>query len=314
MDEPTPSPIFLIGGPTAGGKSGLALRLAETTGAEIVNTDALQLYRDLRILSARPAPEDEARAPHHLFGTVDGAEGWTVGRWLAAATACLDAIAARGRPAVVVGGTGLYFKALTEGLADIPQVPRSVRLETQARYDSLGEAAFRQELGERDPAAAARIAAGDRQRLVRAFEVHLSTGRALSDWQASTSPRLRADAWRAVILAPPRADLYARCDARFATMVAAGALEEVRALTARDLDPELPVLKAVGVRELTRHLAGEFALADAIALAQRETRRYAKRQMTWFRRQTPDWPVVEADDAETQWRQFLALQPALTLR
>ena len=313
MDDRTLSPIYLIGGPTAGGKSSLALRFAEAIGGEIVNADALQVYGDLRILSARPTPADEARAPHHLFGMVDGADGWSVGRWLEAATACLDGIAARGRPAVVVGGTGLYFKALTEGLADIPQVPKPVRLEAQDRYDRLGETAFREELRAHDPAAAVRIAPGDRQRLVRAFEVQLSTGRALSDWQASTSPLLAPDAWRAVVLAPPRAELYARCDARFAAMVAAGALEEVRALAGRGLDSELPVMKAVGVRELTRHLAGELELGEVIALAQQETRRYAKRQMTWLRRQTADWPVIEADDAETQWRQFLALQPALTL-
>ena len=307
------NPIVLIGGPTAGGKSGLALRLAEATGGEIVNADALQLYGDLRILSARPSPADEARAPHHLFGMVDGADGWSVGRWLEAATAALAAIAARDRPAIMVGGTGLYFRALTEGLADIPPVPKPVRLMAQERFDSAGEAAFRDDLRVRDPAAEARIATGDRQRLVRAFEVHEATGRALSDWQAATSPLLGRDAWRAVLLEPPRAELYARCEQRFAAMVSAGAVEEVRALLARKLDPELPVMKAVGVRELGRCLAGELSLPDAVALAQQETRRYAKRQMTWSRRQTADWPRVEAIDPEAQWRQFLSLQPALTL-
>src|SRR5579871_3832296 len=169
--------IWLIAGPTASGKSALALRLARAAGGEIVNADALQLYRDLHVLSARPTPDEEALAPHHLFGTADAAEGWSVGRWLRAATEVLAAIAARGRPAIVVGGTGLYFRALTAGLADIPAVPTTVRAEVQALYDEVGEAAFRTRLAEVDPAAARRIAGGDRQRLTRAYEVFVASGR-----------------------------------------------------------------------------------------------------------------------------------------
>jgi tRNA dimethylallyltransferase len=300
--------IWLIAGPTASGKSALALRLAEATGGEIVNADALQLYRDLAILSARPSAEEEARAPHHLFGVADAADGWSVGRWLEAARKALDRIAG---PAIVVGGTGLYFKALTEGLADIPAVPAAVRAKVGECYDALGEAAFREALLRHDPASAQRIEAGDRQRLCRAQEVFEATGKALSDWQGETSGAL-SEAWRAAVLAPPRDELYRRCDERFAGMVEYGALEEVRALAARGLDPVLPAMKAVGVRELAAHLAGELTLEAAIAAAQQETRRYAKRQMTWFRNQTPDWPRIEADTAEGQWRQFLALNPSLT--
>lgn len=301
--------ILLIAGPTASGKSALALRLAQATGGAVVNADALQLYGDLRVLTARPSVEEEARAPHHLFGVADAADGWSVGRWLEAARAVLAGIAG---PAIVVGGTGLYFKALTEGLADIPPVPASVRAAVAERYDALGETAFREALAKVDPASAQRIAPGDRQRLCRAQEVFDASGKALSDWQAQTGGALPPDAWRAVVLAPPREELYRRCDERLTAMVDHGALEEVRALVARGLDPILPAMKAVGVRELAAHLAGDLTLEDALAAARQETRRYAKRQMTWFRNQTPGWPRIEAVDAEGQWRQFLALNPSLT--
>src|SRR4051812_18912529 len=203
--------IWLIAGPTASGKSSLALRLAEAADAEIVNADSLQLYRDLRVLTARPSPEDEARAPHHLFGTVDAAEGWSVGRWLRAASHLLADLAAAHRPVIFVGGTGLYFRALTKGLAHIPPVPGGVRLEAEADFDLMGESAFRGRLGAYDPAAAARISEGDRQRLVRAWEVYAATGTPISDWQQSGRPVLTGDAWRAVALEPPRQALYARC-------------------------------------------------------------------------------------------------------
>jgi tRNA dimethylallyltransferase len=304
--------LTLIAGPTASGKTALALRLAEATGGEIVGADALQIYRDLSILSARPTPEEEARAPHHLFGVADAVDGWSVGRWLEAAGPVLDAIAARGKPAIVVGGTGLYFHALTQGLAQLPAVPAEVRQATAERFDALGEAAFRAELGAVDPLAEARISPGDRQRLARAMEVHAATGRPLSDWQADAAPAFAKD-YQAVVLEPPRSELYARCDARFSAMVRAGALEEAQALLARGLDPALPVMKAVGVRELGAHLAGGISLAEAIALGQQQTRRYAKRQLTWLRNQTPGWPRIDASDGDAQWRQFLALNPALTL-
>jgi len=301
--------IWLIAGPTASGKSALALRLAEQTGAEIVGADSMQLYAGLRVLTAGPSPEETARAPHHLFGTVDPAEGWSVGRWLRAATQVLAEIADRGRPAVVVGGTGLYFRALTQGLAEIPDVPAEVRAETAADFERLGEDAFRARLAEADPAAAARIAPGDRQRLCRAWEVFAATGRALTDLQQSGEPAITD--WSAVALEPPRDALYARCDARLHAMVGDGALDEVRALVARDLDPALPAMKAVGVREFAAHLRGETDLASAIAAAQQETRRYAKRQMTWMRGQMADWPRLDAADPDLQWRQFIAREAGL---
>ena len=299
--------VWLIAGPTASGKSALAVRLAETIGGEIVNADSMQVYRDLEVLTARPSAAETARVPHHLYGVADAADGWSVGRWLEAATAALADIATRGRSAVVVGGTGLYFVALTQGLADIPPVPAAARDAAGERYDQDGEAAVRAMLRDLDPAAEARIAANDRQRLVRALSVAQATGRSLSDWQADTRPALSD--YRAVVLEPPREALYARCDARFAAMAGRGALEEARALLARGLDPALPLMKAVGLRELGRHLSGELSLEAAMALGAQETRRYAKRQTTWFRNQTPDWPRVrdlgEAADLSVVWTQAI---------
>ena len=304
--------IWLIAGPTASGKSALALRLAREIGAEIVNADALQLYADLRLLTARPSPEEEAQAPHHLFGTVDAAEGWSVGRWLRAAVALTDEIAARGRATVIVGGTGLYFRALTHGLAEVPDTPPQIRVQTAAEFEAMGEAAFRQRLAEADPAAEARISPADRQRLTRAWEVFAATGTSLSDWQARTDPAIAPGSWSGVALDPPREALFDRCDARLQIMVEGGALDEVAALAARRLDPNLPAMKAVGYRELAAALAGEVSLAAGLENAQRETRRYAKRQATWLRGQMADWPRLDAVAHEDQWRQFIALHPALT--
>jgi tRNA dimethylallyltransferase len=303
MPPRSPS-VLLIAGPTASGKSALALRIAEAVDGEIVNADAIQVYRDLRVLSARPAADEEARAPHHLFGTVDAAEAWSAGRWQAAALAALAGIAARGRPAIVVGGTGLYLRALTHGLADIPAVPPVVRQAAAAAYDADGEAAFREALRRRDPAAEARIMGGDRQRLLRAFEVAEATGRSLSAWQAATHAPLAAGAWRAVVLEPPRAALYARCDRRLESMVQQGALDEAGRLMERRLDPQLPAMKALGLRELIACRRGELTLSDAVVLAQQQTRQFAKRQSTWFRNQTPAWARITALDADGQWGQW----------
>ncbi len=281
--------ILLLCGPTASGKSGLALAHARAAGAEIVNADSMQVYADLRVLTARPTAADEALAPHHLYGVADAADAWSVGRWLRAAMAALEAIAARGRPAIVVGGTGLYFRALTQGLADIPAVPPEVRADVADRFQGLGEAAFRARLAALDPASEARIAPGDRQRLTRALEVAEATGRSLSAWRGANAPALAPGTWSALVIDPPRDELYARIDARLAAMVESGALEEVAALTARGLSPGLPALKALGVRPFAAQLSGAVSPADALAQARQDTRRYAKRQLTWFRGQTPDW-------------------------
>jgi tRNA dimethylallyltransferase len=281
--------IWLIAGPTASGKSAYALRLAQEIGGEIVNADSMQIYADLRVLTAGPSPEEMAAVPHHLFGTVDAAETWSVGKWLEAAMVALRDIDHRGKPVVVVGGTGLYFRALTHGLADVPAVSETQREISGLLYEAQGEHEFREDLAKLDPEAAARIEIGDRQRLLRAHAVAIATGRSLTAWQNDTRPSLAPGSWKGLVLDPPRADLYARCDARLGVMVQNGALEEVAAMEARGLSPALPALKALGYRELAAHLRGETTLDQALDAARQETRRYAKRQLTWFRNQTPDW-------------------------
>ena len=248
--------ITLIAGPTASGKSRLALETAERTGALIVNADSQQLYADLRVLSARPSAEEEARANHALYGVADAADAWSVGRWSRTVLPILAEQADQGRPVLLVGGTGLYFTALTKGLADIPDIPSEVRDAAGAMFDIDGEAAFRARLAEVDAAAAARIETGDRQRLTRAWAVAEHTGRSLSDWTADTSPLLAPGSWTGRVIEPERQALYARCDARVAQMVEGGALEEVRALVARGLDPALPAARALVRSGAASHLAG----------------------------------------------------------
>lgn len=282
--------ITLIAGPTASGKSRLALERAKAAGAAVVNADSQQLYADLRVLTARPSREEERQAPHHLYGTVDAAEAWSVGRWTRAVLPLIDELRSQGHPVLIVGGTGLYFTALTRGLADIPDVPAEARDEAMALFDTEGEAAFRLRLTTFDPPAEAAIEAGDRQRLTRAFAVARSTGRSLSDWQAGTSPLLKPGTYDRLVLEPDRETLYAHCDARVLSMMDEGAVEEVRSLVARDLDPALPAMKAVGVRELAGWLAGRTTRAEAVEALQQATRNYAKRQLTWFRNQCRDWP------------------------
>lgn len=231
-----------------------------------------------------------ARAPHHLYGVADAAEAWSAGRWLRETLARLEGVRARGGRAIVVGGTGLYLRALTQGMAEIPPVPLVAVEAAGAELGRLGEMRFRAALAASDPDAAQRIGPGDRQRLLRAWAVAEATGRPLTAWRAETRAPLAPDDWRAVVIEPPRPELYALCDARVAAMVEAGALDEVRALVARGLSPELPAMKAVGVRPFAAHLAGAISLDAALIQVRRDTRRYAKRQLTWLRNQAPDWP------------------------
>jgi tRNA dimethylallyltransferase len=280
----------LIAGPTASGKSALALALAERHGGIVVNADSMQVYRDLRIITARPTPADEARAPHRLYGHVDAAATYSVGHWITDVARVLAAAAESGQLPIVVGGTGLYFKALTRGLAAVPPIPAPVRAAVRQRLAAEGPAALHAELARRDPAAAA-LKPGDGVRIVRALEVIEATGRPLSDWHRDGMAALIDPARAvAVFLAPERDELKQRIGGRFDAMMAAGALDEVRALDARGLDPLQPVLKAHGVPWLRRALAGEIPLADAVEAAKRDTWRYTKRQFTWFRHQLPGWP------------------------
>jgi len=280
----------LIAGPTASGKSALALALAEALGGTIINADSMQVYRDLRIVTARPTAQEEARVPHLLYGHVDAAENYSVGRWCVDASAALAAVERAGRLPVVVGGTGLYFKALTRGLAAVPPIPPQIRAAVRERLERKGIAALYAELGERDAATARRLMPRDRARVTRALEVMLATGRSLTDWHAEgMKPALDAQAAVKLFLDVERAELYRRIDGRFDAMLGSGALDEVRALASRGLDPALPAMKAHGVPWLIRHLSGEIDLVAAVEGAKRDTRRYSKRQGTWFRHQLPDW-------------------------
>jgi tRNA dimethylallyltransferase len=290
--------IILIAGPTASGKSALALELAQRRDGVIVNADSMQVYRDLHIITARPSVEEERRVPHRLYGHVDAAENFSVGRWCEEAAAVLAETRRTARAAILVGGTGLYFNALTRGLAAVPPIPAAIREEVRARLSSDGVAALHAELKWRDPAAAARLMPGDRARITRALEVVLATGRSLLDWHDENKPA-GVDPARAakIFLAPDRDELMRRIDARFDAMMAAGALEEVRALAARNLDPNLPAMKAHGVPWLIRHLNGEITSEAAVEEAKRDTRQYTKRQATWFRNQLPDFAWVEPEQA-----------------
>jgi len=300
-------PVLVIAGPTASGKSGMALAAAEAFGGSVINADSMQVYRELHIITARPSDADEARAPHLLYGDVTAAEGCSVGDWLARAVEAIGATRDAGRLPIVVGGTGMYLKALLEGLAPVPQIPDEVRETVANEYDELGGTAFRAELARVDPETAARLPENDRQRLTRAMEVHRATGRPLGDWLADgNAPALAGARYHTLLIEPARDALYAAIDGRFEAMVEAGALDEVKALLALGLDPSLPAMKAVGVRELGAHLAGETSLADTIAKAQQASRNYAKRQMTWFRNQFRADFRLSTQFSESQNDEFFA--------
>lgn len=308
QDETRPIRAVLIAGPTASGKSALALALARQLGGAVVNADASQVYADLRILTARPGEAEEASAPHALYGHVDAAEPYGVGRWLADAAAVINRLGASFEAGsqqipeaaggsggastlpILVGGTGLYFDALTKGLASVPAIPDAVR----AKWRGFGAgAALHAELARRDPVMAGRLRPSDPQRLMRALEVIDATGRSLADWQEGTGPGL-LDPGQAlrIVLAPDRNDLRERIARRLDAMVAAGAVDEAARLWGRGLDPALPAVKAIGVAPLAAHARGEVSLNDALERTRIDTGQYAKRQSTWFRNRMADWMHV----------------------
>lgn len=299
MSEGHSSKAVLIAGPTASGKSALALELALATGGIVINADSMQVYRDLRIITARPTAADEARVPHRLYGHVDAAVNFSAGAWVSDAAKALDEARAQGRLPIFIGGTGLYFKALTAGLSVVPPVPAEVRDDVRARLERNGVEALHAELARRDPAAAERLNLRDRTRIARALEVIEATGRSLLDWhREGQPPLLPKGSFRAVFLAPERDELYARIDTRFDAMLGAGALMEVERLAARHLDPLLPAMKAHGVPALIRHLRGELSLEEAASIGRADTRHYAKRQFTWFRHQLPEFEWVRPEEAK----------------
>ncbi|WP_439408934.1 tRNA (adenosine(37)-N6)-dimethylallyltransferase MiaA [Bradyrhizobium sp. DASA03076] len=288
----------LIAGPTASGKSALALELACRAGGVVINADSMQVYRDLRIITARPTLDEEAQVPHRLYGHVDAAVNFSAGAWVSDAAKVLDEVRAEGRLPIFVGGTGLYFKALTAALSVVPPIPAEVREAVRARLERNGVEALHAELARRDPRAAERLNLRDRTRIARALEVVEATGRSLLDWHHEAQPSLLPkDSFRAVFLAPERDELYARIDARFDAMLRAGALNEVEQLAARGLDPLLPAMKAHGVPALIRHLRGELSLEESATIGRADTRHYAKRQFTWFRHQLPEFEWVRPAEA-----------------
>jgi tRNA dimethylallyltransferase len=288
----------LIAGPTASGKSALALELAQAHDAVIINTDSMQVYRDLRVITARPTPEEEARAPHRLYGHVDAAVNFSAGAWVADAALVLAEARAQNRLPIFIGGSGLYFKALTRGLSAVPPIAAEIREAVRARLERDGVEALHAELALRDPASAQRLKPRDRARIARALEVVESTGRSLTDWHRDGLPPLLPPAqFRALFLEPDRDTLYARIDARFDAMLEAGALDEVARLASRQLDPLLPAMKAHGVPALIRHITGEITREQAAEIGRADTRHYAKRQFTWFRHQLPEFEWVKPEQA-----------------
>lgn len=285
--------VALIAGPTASGKSALALRLAEMTGGTVINADASQVYRDLRIVSARPDAADEARAPHRLFGHIDGAQACSAADWATQAKAEIAAAHEAGSLPILVGGTGMYVRTLLDGIAPVPEIDPAIRAEVRA----LPVAEARARLVALDPDAAARLDANDTTRIARALEVVLSTGRPLKSWQKDRVGGIGSAVRLApALLLPPRDWLYARCDRRFEAMFDADGLAEVEALLARALDPALPVMRAIGVPEMAGFLSGDLSRDAATERGQIATRQYAKRQFTWFRNQPPpEWPRVERE-------------------
>jgi tRNA dimethylallyltransferase len=294
------SKMILVAGPTAAGKSALALDLARKTRGAIINADAMQVYAGLPILTAQPSAVERKEIPHELYGVLDPAERSSAGRWLALAQDAIQRTVASGHTPILVGGTGLYFRALLGGLAQIPPIPDDVRAEAQKLYEEWGGEKFRLALAKLDPASAAKLAKNDRQRLIRAYEVVRHTGKAIGEWQKKERLEVRGQrlgkgisstsnpqplASETHLLLPFREELYPACNMRFAEMMERGAVEEVKQFLQRDLDPALPAMKIIGVREIGFYLKGEWTLEQAIAKAQQATRNYAKRQMTWFRNQ-----------------------------
>lgn len=298
------TPIVFVGGPTASGKSALALALGETLGGTIVNADSMQIYRDLAVLTARPTAADEARLPHRLFGILDAADPCSAERWRGLAETEITAAAGQRRLPILAGGTGLYFRALLDGLAPVPEIPPEIRRAARALHTEIGGVAFHAALAGQDPETAARLHPADSQRLIRAYEVVAATGLSLTLWQRAQPAAARRPA-AAVLLLPARVAIQDSANRRFEAMVAGGAIDEVRALMRRGLPPDLPIMKAVGVPELSRYLAGEITLEAAIAAAQQATRRYIKRQMTWFHHQMPPGEEISILRLNTQFSESL---------
>jgi len=291
----------LIAGPTASGKSGLALDLAEELGGIVINADSMQVYRELRVLTARPSVADEARAPHALYGSVDGSDAYSAGRYVADAKRVLDEAQKSRRLPIFVGGTGLYFKALIEGLSPIPPVAEDVRAFWRREAAEKGAAHVFAQLTARDSEMAGRLAPGDTQRIVRALEVIDSTGQSLAEWQRlPREPVLDLAETLPLLVMPERAELVQRIDRRFDEMIRIGALDEVAQLDRLGLDPKLPIMGALGVGPLRRHLAGTLSFDEAVEAGKVESRQYSKRQATWARGNMISWKRLNTQEMERE--------------
>ena len=286
-------PVICIAGPTASGKSAYAVKLAQAVGGEVINADALQVYAELHILSARPVVAEMGDVPHHLFGHVAGDIRYSTGQWLRDVEGVILGCLAREVVPVLVGGTGLYFRALLEGLADIPKVPEDVRAKTETFLKTDGIAALRALAETLDPFATARVLGDDPQRLQRIVNVAQGTGHNLSHWQENTRPVVPTCFAKYCVLTPPRETLYARINTRYEDMLRGGGLLEAKRVFDMGLDESLPLMKAIGLRQLRRYFEGQSSLNDAVEDAKRESRRFAKRQMTWFRNQPPKGQMLE---------------------
>jgi tRNA dimethylallyltransferase len=296
MSAPAPQPI-LIAGPTASGKSALALAIAGRVGGAIINADSMQVYRELHILTARPSADDEARTPHRLYGHVSVLEPYSVARWLEDVAGVLEKVRVQGLRPIIVGGTGLYFKALTEGLSPLPGIPTDIRSLWRGRAKLLGPGALHDELHQRDPVMAVRLEPGDTQRITRALEVFDGTGKSLAHWQSVMgTPLVSLEASVKILVDRPRAELIARADGRFDDMIAQGAIDEVRAALALDPPADAPALRALGFQQLAGVLAGRISLETAADLSRIATRQYIKRQHTWLNRHMIAWKPVQLSD------------------
>jgi len=292
MIDVATKPLIVIAGPTASGKSACALAVAREFGGTVINADSMQVYGVLRIITARPSEQDESQVPHKLYGVLAPSEACSAGHWQDMAVEAVQEAWGQGRLPIVCGGTGLYIRTLIQGIGAFPEIPGEVRDAAMARLEELGNPAFHQEVAERDPVIAERLHPSDSQRLIRAWEMFEATGTPLSQWQEEVKPEPPLPGLKAstVLLLPEREDLYPACEARFDLMIEQGALEEVRALEALNLDSSLPAMKALGVPELLSYIRNEKTLDEAREWAKTTTRRFAKRQMTWFRNQVePDY-------------------------
>jgi len=299
VDECIEGPFgVLIAGPTASGKSGVAMALAAALDGEVVNADSMLVYQDLHIVTARPSAENERVCPHHLYGHIRASEAFSTGRWLEGVVAVVAEIRSRGRVPIVVGGTGLYFRALTDGFVEVPAIPEGVRTRTRAEVEAVGPSQAHELLGAVDARWAAKVHENDPQRIARGLEVYRATGRALSDWHDTPAVPALSIPLLKIVMEPDRDWLYERIDRRFETMVEAGALAEVAGLLSLDLAPTLPAMKALGVPELSAHIRENLALEKAIELGKMRSRQYAKRQSTWIKQKMISWNHVFEQDLE----------------